>query len=165
MSRRRRPAVRMPRKVAATLRAATASFGPYPGTVLSLHDGDTFRVEISIPRARHTRDVGWDLTLPSSSALGWQARIVVDVRLYGCNAAEIATPAGKADLAYLQTLIPVGTIVALTSYGWDKYGGRTDAAITLVGGANDGKDLTALMVAAGHAAPWDGTGPKPVPPA
>ena len=47
----------------------------------------------------------------------------------------------------------------LLSLGWDKYGGRSDAQLTLP----DGRDLTAVMIAAGHAAPWNGQGPKPVP--
>ena len=52
-----------------------------------------------------------------------------------------------------------GDTVTLVSHGWDKYGGRIDGTITLA----DGRNLTAVMVAAGQAAPWDGQGPKPVP--
>jgi len=130
-----------------------STFGPYPGVVASIHDGDTFRVRVTTPRHRTATDVGWDVTVVCS------ASILVDVRLYGCNAPELATDPGKAALAYLEALMPVGTAVQLTSYGWDKYAGRTDAAILLP----DGRDLMAVMIAAGQAAPWSGHGPKPVP--
>ena len=81
------------------------------------------------------------------------------MRLYGCNAPELAAPAGKAALAYLETVLHVGDVVSLLSHGWDKYGGRIDGTVTLV----DGRDLTAVMIAANEAAPWDGQGAKPVP--
>ena len=81
------------------------------------------------------------------------------MRLLGCNAPELATAAGKAALAYLETLLAVGDTMTLVSHSWDKYGGRVDGTITLP----DGRDLTTAMIAADQAAPWDGTGAKPVP--
>ena len=129
------------------------TFGPYPGTVVSEHDGDTVRVAVTIPRAWRARDVGWDVTVAG------KCTVLVDARTFGDNAAELDTLAGKAALAYLAELMPVGTQVTLLSVGWDKYGGRTDATITLP----DGRDLVTAMVAAGQAAPWTGHGPKPVP--
>lgn len=42
------------------------------------------------------------------------------VRLYGCNAPELATPAGKDALAFLETVLHVGDTVTLVSHGWDK---------------------------------------------
>jgi hypothetical protein len=46
---------------------------------------------------------------------------------------------------------------SLVSLGWDKYGGRIDGKIRLA----DGRDLTTVMIDAGHAAAWDGQGPRP----
>lgn len=130
-----------------------STFGPYPGVVESLHDGDTFRVRITTARHRKPTDIGWDITATCSIS------VLVDVRLYGCNAAEIATPAGQAALAHLATLMPVGETVMLLSHSWDKYGGRTDASITLP----YGDDLATRMIADGFAVAWTGQGPKPVP--
>jgi endonuclease YncB( thermonuclease family) len=42
-------------------------------------------------------------------------------------------------------------------YGWDKYGGRIDGAITMA----DGHDFGHVMLETGHAKPYDGQGPKP----
>ena len=79
------------------------------------------------------------------------------VRTFGDNADELATPAGKAALAYLQTQLKIGDTVTLLSHGWDKYGGRIDGTVTL----QDGRDLTAVMIAAGQAVAWTGQGTKP----
>ena len=129
----------------------------------SIHDGDTFRVLVQ-DRASEAKgkrlpdglvDVGWTIEAHPGATIA----VHVDVRLYGCNAAELATDQGKTALAYLEQLMPVGTPVHVLSYGPDKYGSRWDCAISLP----DGRDLTAVMVAAGQAAPWNGEGPKPVP--
>lgn len=128
-------------------------YGPYPGVVTEIHDGDTFRVQVTVPAKRKARDIGWDVTVAA------KCQILVDVRLDGCNAAELGTAQGKAALAYLTSIMPVGTQVFLISKGWDKYAGRSDAAIYLP----NGHDLTTDMIAAGQAAPWNGEGPKPVP--
>ena len=124
------------------------TYGPYAETVVEIHDGDTIDVDLVLTKAGRQssdRDLGFNVhrnrqgvTLERQS-----------VRLLGCNAPELATPAGKDALAFIE----------LVSHGWDKYGGRVDGAVTLA----DGRDLTAVMIAAGHAAPWDGTGPKPLP--
>lgn len=135
-------------------------FGPYKATVAAIHDGDTFDVDIVLAK------VG-KLNAVADRDLGFQVHrthqgIVLErmaVRLFGCNAPELATPAGKAALAFIETLIKVGDTVTLLSHGWDKYGGRVDGQVTLA----DGRDLTAAMIAAGQAAPWDGKGAKPVP--
>jgi len=110
----------------------------YPGTVASLHDGDTLRVTVS---------------------LGMNVSVLVDVRLSGINAAELATPAGKAALVHLATLAPVGTPVTVTCFGPDKYA-RWDCQIDTTAGV----DLAQQMVADGYAAVWDGHGVAPVPP-
>jgi endonuclease YncB( thermonuclease family) len=135
------------------------TFGPYKATVVEIHDGDTFDVDIVLvakqAALKSDRDLGFNVhRQPEGVVLENQS-----VRLYGCNAAELSTPAGKTALAFLQTVLHVGDVVTVLSYGWDKYGGRIDGAVTLA----DGRDLTAVMVAANQAAAWDGQGAKPVP--
>lgn len=126
----------------------TATFGPYKATVANIHDGTRHKLA----------DVDLGFNVHQVSGVG----IVLErqsVRLLGCNAPELATSAGKAALAYLESIVHVGDEVTLVSHGWDKYGGRIDGAVTLA----DGRDLTAVMIAAGHAIAWDGQGPKPLP--
>lgn len=138
------------------------TFGPYQATVVAIHDGDTLGVDIVLAPSkvhRHSPDVdlGFNVHLVDRRGVVLERQ---SVRLYGCNAAELSTAQGKAALAYLETLVKVGDVVTLVSYGWDKYGGRVDGTIRLP----DGRDLTETMIAAGQAAAWDGTGTKPVPP-
>lgn len=133
-------------------------YGPYKATVVTIHDGDTIDVDLTLAavgKEKTDRDLGFNVHRgPAGVTLVRQS-----VRLLGCNAPELATPAGKVALAYLLTVLHVGDVVTLVSHGWDKYGGRIDGTITLP----DGRDLTAVMVAANQAAPWDGQGAKPVP--
>ena len=115
----------------------------YTATIESVTDGDTCVALID---------------------LGFSILHRVNVRLFGCNAAEHATPGGDAATAHLRTLLPAGTRVGLRSRGVDKYGGRTDASLLLADAT--GKltvDLVTGLIADGWAAPWNGTGPKPVP--
>src|SRR3954454_5996282 len=112
------------------------AFGPYPGVVDLVHDGDTVNVKL---------DVGFDLT------------IYTRVRVHGINSPELSSNAGKAARDFARTLLPAGTAVKVTSLGWDKYGGRIEGDI-----ASDGGDFAKAMVAAGHAKRWDGSGPRPV---
>lgn len=134
------------------------TFGPYRATVVGIHDGDTIDVDIVLwPRGRSKANVDLGFQVhrdPRGIVLERQS-----VRLFGCNAPELSTPAGKAARAYIETLVHVGDVVELVSHGWDKYGGRIDGQITLA----DGRDLAQTMIAAGQAAPWDGQGAKPVP--
>jgi hypothetical protein len=51
--------------------------------------------------------------------------------------------------------------VSVTSHGWGKYGGRIDGTIEF-GPDGDPMDFGQTMIAAGHALPWTGQGPKPV---
>ena len=106
-------------------------------TVTSVHDGDTLTVQV---------DLGFDTTRTAN------------VRLLGLNAIELSKPGGKEARDNLATL--VGTVVALHSVRWDKYGGRVDGSITLP----DGTDLGKLLINTGWAAAWDGTGAAPTPP-
>jgi endonuclease YncB( thermonuclease family) len=102
-----------------------------PGVVDSLHDGDTIYVKC---------DLGWDITE------------FVRVRILGINAPELKTDAGKAALAFAETLVKPGDAVTVESHGWDKYGGRTDARLVLADGRNFGQ----LMLDAGQAVPFGG---------
>jgi endonuclease YncB( thermonuclease family) len=106
------------------------AFGPYPAIVDAWHDGDTCRLNLDLGFAIHLEDQ------PSC-------------RIYGINAPELATQAGKDALSYATTLCPVGTKVYVVSHGWDKYGGRFDGSITLP----NGTDFAELMLLAGQAAP------------
>ncbi len=111
-------------------------FGPYPAGVLTVHDGDTVKVVL---------DLGFNISFQA-----W-------CRCYGINAPELATPEGKAALAFAETLIKPGDLVTVRSHGWDKYGGRFDGTVGLA----DGRDFGSAMVAAGFARPYFGVGPKP----
>jgi endonuclease YncB( thermonuclease family) len=114
------------------------AFRPFAATVLSVHDGDTLRV---------------------LADLGFRVSATIDVRLAGCNAPELALPAGKAAKAWLAQLLPAGTPVAIVSHGPDKYGARWDCDVAIL----DGTDVVASGVTAGMLARWDGHGPRPVP--
>jgi len=107
-------------------------------TVTHIHDGDTLDGDI---------DLGWNIMLRRQS-----------IRFARCNAPELATPEGKTALAYLETLVKVGDTVTCVSHGLDKYG-RVLGELTTAAGV----DLTDAMIKAGHAAPWNGEGAKPLP--
>lgn len=102
-------------------------YGPYPDCyIVEVHDGDTIYMHIN---------VGFDIT------------IFGRCRVYGINAPELKTDAGKKAKEYAQALLPVGTKVKVLSHDWDKFGGRFDGTITL---PNDW-DFATLMVQEGHA--------------
>lgn len=103
----------------------------YPAaTIVAIHDGDTITVQI---------DFGFSLK---------QTHIL---RLYGINAPELATQAGKDALAFLLTLIHVGDVVDLKTVKdhRDKYG-RILADIW----TSTGVSINQLMVDSGHAIPF-----------
>lgn len=102
--------------------------GPYPAVVTSIHDGDTFHLDI---------DLGFGI-----HALKFVCRV------YGINAPELSTEAGKAALAYLESIMPVGSSVMVTSHSWDKYGGRFDGECSY-----NGLDIGQAMIASGNAVP------------
>lgn len=62
------------------------------------------------------------------------------------NAPELATTAGKAALAYIQSILPIGARVSVTSFGYDKYGGRFDGRVFY-----DVTNIGAQMIASGNA--------------
>jgi endonuclease YncB( thermonuclease family) len=114
------------------------TYGPYPAKVLDWHDGDTAHIDVDLGFSQRAAAY----TLTGSPQLS--------CRIYGINAPELATDAGKAAHTYAQTLCPPGTIVTVVSHSWDKYGGRWDGTITLP----DGTDFAAAMLAAGQAVPF-----------
>lgn len=117
--------------------------GPHTATVRSVHDGDSIRCDIEV----------------GSLMLADEALTVVTknrpVRLAGCNAWELSTPAGKAARDNLTALLPPGTPVTLTTVTGYKYGGSGEvvAGVTVAG-----VDLVALLIADEWCAPYDGTG-------
>ena len=113
------------------------NYGPYPAIVRDWHDGDTCHVDL---------DLGFGVFEFSHDLDG---KPVLSCRIFGINAPELATDAGKQSLAYAVALCPPNTRVTVTSHGWDKYGGRFDGSIVLP----DGTDFAARMLAAGMAVP------------
>lgn len=111
--------------------------GVYDAKCLRVYDGDTatfaFRRKPGEPIAKHR------------------------CRLAGIDAPEIRGVAdvepGKAAARFLRRRIE-GKIVRLSVRGTEKYGRL------LVGVSVDGKDMAALLLSAGHAIQYDGTGTK-----
>jgi endonuclease YncB( thermonuclease family) len=110
-------------------------FGPYPARVVSIHDGDTLTLDI---------DLGFDHLI---SGVDLDGKTRLTCRVFGINAPELKTDAGKLALAFAQTLVAPGDRCQVTSHGWDKYGGRYDGDVMLA----DGSDFGDQMLAAGHA--------------
>lgn len=123
----------------------------FPAVIDRIIDGDTIVATVILAEAFHEK---------------WTAQRVW--RLNGCNAREKSDPTGggRAATAHLQDILPLGTPVTITSIKVDPYtdakyeSARYDASVTLP----DGTDLTALLVAEGWAAAWDGKiQPRPLP--
>lgn len=104
-----------------------ATFGPYKGVVDKVHDGDTVYCKL---------DLGFELT------------VYARVRVFGINAPELSTDAGKLARDFAQSIMPVGTVVEVLSHGWDKYGGRIDGEIQIV---TADIDFAKAMVDSGNA--------------
>jgi micrococcal nuclease len=108
----------------------------YQATVVSWHDGDTFKADVD--RGGHDH---------------WH----ISVRPAGYNSPEVygtTKPAGLAATAYVQTLAPAGSTVYLNSLAFERSDeedsfGRMLAEVTLA----DGRDLATLMIDAGYAVP------------
>lgn len=111
------------------------TFGPYRARIVEWHDGDTAYLDI---------DLGFDHLIAGKD---WDGHPRLACRIYGINAPELATAAGKTALAYARSVAPEGTVVQLISHGWDKYGGRFDGTIQLP----DGSDFANVMLTAGQA--------------
>jgi endonuclease YncB( thermonuclease family) len=116
------------------------TFGPYPARCAAIHDGDTLTLDI---------DLGFDHII---SGQDFNGKTRLACRVFGINAPELSTQAGKDALAYAQTIIKPGDRCSVLSHGWDKYGGRFDGQITLP----DGTDFGQQMLNSGHAVPFSG---------
>ena len=126
-----------------------SAFGPYPGRVTEVHDGDTVFIDLDLGFGTYLQSKLWD-------GRNWLScrvqRVRPDGSVIGINAPELSTknvsrPDGDAARDFAQALLPEGTNVLVRSYGWDKYGGRFDGTIELP----DGSDFGSLMVINGHA--------------
>ncbi len=127
----------------------------FTAVVSDVIDGDTIKLAVRLQKSRgKDADLGFSVYRES----GWLV-LHYSFRLLGCNAAEHGTPGGDAATANLRTLLPVGTVVTVHSVSNDKYS-RYDASVTLP----SGEDLVTYLIAHQWAAPWNGQGPKPVPP-
>lgn len=121
------------------LAVAVGADNAWVGAVTGIHDGDTVHVGVVDPL----------LSIP----------VVLAVRILGVNARELSEPGGIEARAALTAELPVGTVVTLRGVRSDKYAGRIVSAVITAAGV----DVGGWLVANGWAAPWNGTGPKPVP--
>lgn len=122
------------------LAVAVGAENAWVGAVTGVHDADTVHVGVVDPL----------LSVP----------LVLAVRVAGVNARELSQPGGQEARAALAAELPVGTVVTLRGVRPDKYAGRVDSHLTTAAGVDVGR----WLVEQGWAAPWDGTGPRPVPP-
>lgn len=134
----------------------------YPGVVIEVHDGDTVKIDLDLRVRTRLRDqdLGFNIRVE-----GGRLIFRLDARLAGLNAAELATAAGKKAQQALVAKMPLGSKVIVHSQkpaaplGVDKWGDRWDAEIELA----DHTNINQWLIDNGYAAPWDGTGAKPVP--
>lgn len=106
----------------------------YSAWLLNIHDADTLHCGV---------DLGCDIALNMT------------IRFYGINAPELATPAGKASLAWVQNWFqsncPDGKFVITTHSDHKEKYGRYLGTIFAVGGT---ESLNDALVAAGQAVPY-----------
>jgi endonuclease YncB( thermonuclease family) len=88
-----------------------SAFGPYPARVQTVHDGDTIYLDI---------DLGFDHLI---SARDFDGHPRLACRVYGINAPELSTEAGKAAALFAQTLLPPAP-----GSPWFRMGGTSTAA-------------------------------------
>lgn len=100
----------------------------YQGIIDRIIDGDTCVVDL---------DMGMRV---------WQKQ--VHIRIAGINAPELTTDAGKIAKAFIEALLPIGTIVTIVSHQFDKYG-RLLASVDW-----DSNDWASVMLTSGNAIPY-----------
>jgi micrococcal nuclease len=108
----------------------------YTGTVKRVIDGDT--VELMID-------------------LGFHTHTLQTVRIAGIDAPEMKTPEGKLAKKYLQSLLPLGTLVKTVTEkpnSTEKYGRYLARIVRAYAYPQD--EIGPIMIAAGHAKPYDG---------
>lgn len=106
----------------------------YPATIRRVKDADTPETALDV---------------------GAQPYMVAAVRVEHCDAYESATDKGKLGNAWAVGQLTAGLKVTVTSRKYEKYG-RVLGCITMP----DGTDYASAMVAAGHAVPYEGVGPR-----
>jgi endonuclease YncB( thermonuclease family) len=132
-----------------------------PAAVVRVHDGDTIVADIDLGKVGRVRksmvDLGWHLRETTEGHVILRSGI----RIQGCAAPELVTPAGKTSARFAQTLLKPGDAVEIDSlalYGsFEKYG-RVLASVKMP----DGRDFAETMIAADQAFYWDGKGKQPV---
>lgn len=90
-------------------------------------------------------------TLDVSLDLGMRVYLRTRLRLEGIDAPELHTSEGKAARDYVVQAMALGTLVTVATRKPDRYG-RALARVTLP----DGRDLTTVLLEAGHGRPYDG---------
>lgn len=111
----------------------------YKAIPVNVHDGDTLTLHV---------DMGFTTWHHGS------------FRLNRCNARELNEPGGiEARDNLIELLLTPGMTILIRSYKMDKYG-RYLAEIVMP----DGTNLVDFLIEQQWAAPWDGTGTKPLPP-
>lgn len=110
----------------------------YAASVISVHDGDTMRLNV---------DLGCDVA------------IKMTVRLADINAPELSTAAGKVTRDYVQSLLPVGRAVWIATIKdkREKYGrylGRIYLDRASMEAATLGASVNEMLVAGGYAVPY-----------
>lgn len=110
---------------------------PIRNRVHPIHDGDTVRLDV---------DLGFGVWKR------WER-----FRLLAIQAPELGSPGGNASRAWLRDLLPIGTVLRITTHEdeQEKYGRYLAQIFKGDLSVND------ALVDAGHAVYWDGTGPKP----
>lgn len=124
----------------------------WPGSrVGRVIDGDSFQATV---RRTITADVGFEQTLDLTVAFP------IKLRLNRINAPAAGTPTGDAATARVHQLVDGAELLIETLKTYKYGGGETPewmAEVTLP----DGRDLSDVLVAEGHAVYWDGHGPRP----
>ncbi len=130
--------------------------------IVSVHDGDTFKARLDLLENRgiapgQSVDLGFRIfaesaynsdAIGTASVAGLHLYLECNVRLHSINTPELPTPEGVAAAEFLRALLPPGTTVHIISKRLDLYG-RCLGDVTLP----DGRDVGALLIAAGHAQP------------
>jgi endonuclease YncB( thermonuclease family) len=141
----------------------SAAAKSWQAVVTSVHDGDTFDATVILGAAPAGQDTDYGFHIYKEHPLpDGKARFVLHtpIRLLGCNARELADPGGPEARAAVLALLPIGSVLNLTTASPDKYGGRYDAGVRLL----DGTDVILLLEVEQWVAAWTGSGPRPVPP-